>query len=84
MKHICPVCGYDELTEPAYNANLGSLEICASCGFQFGKTDDDEGITHNEWRNKWIKKRFPWDGIDIRPPKDWDPKAQLLNIGIKL
>jgi hypothetical protein len=36
-RNVCPVCGYDELFEPARTAGSGgSFEICASCGFQFG------------------------------------------------
>ncbi len=44
-ENMCPVCGYKNLYEPAYQptpkGNLGSYEICPSCGFQFGVTDDE-------------------------------------------
>jgi hypothetical protein len=28
----------------------GSYEICPSCGFRFGATDNDEGISYASWR----------------------------------
>jgi hypothetical protein len=47
MQNICPVCGYPDLFEPAYKENYyPSDEICPSCGYQFGWTDDDQGISH--------------------------------------
>jgi hypothetical protein len=51
----CPVCGYDGLDEePRLSAGGGSFEICPSCGFQFGVSDDDEGFTYDAWRKQWI------------------------------
>jgi hypothetical protein len=84
MKHICPVCGYDDLYDPAYDNELGSLEICRSCNYQFGWSDDDQGYTHEEWRKLWIQKGMLWDEGYSNPPENWDPKKQLLNIGIKI
>ncbi len=87
--YICPVCGYDDLDEQAYDGipiieddAIGSLEICPSCGFQFGKTDDDEGITFEQWRERWIAGGMPWDGIGIHAPPNWNPREQLKNIGV--
>lgn len=82
--HICPVCGFDDLYEPAYDGDSGSLEICPSCGYQFGHTDDDSDISHEEWRQIWVQKGMPWDGIGIQPPANWNPKKMLQNIGIFL
>ena len=82
--YICPVCGFPDLYEPAYDVDLGSLEICPSCGFQFGKTDDDEHITHEEWRRNWVTRGMLWRGRGRHAPLDWNPKKQLLNVGVVL
>lgn len=87
MSNICPVCGYPELGEPpyrgTYKGGLGSLEICPSCRFQFGFTDDSKHITHEQWRKQWIEGGMLWRKGREAPPAGWDPKKQLLNIGIK-
>ena len=78
----CPSCGYPNLTESPYKGKHGegngSLEICPSCGFQFGYTDHSKRITHGQWREQWIENGMPWDGIGIKPPPNWNPKQQLL------
>jgi len=83
VSFICPVCGYPELQEPPRSSRTGggSYEICPSCGFQFGVTDDDKGISYGEWRARWIEKGMPWDstGIEDSPP-DWDPQKQLKRV----
>ncbi len=88
MKHVCPVCGYSDLTEPpCYNndpLNSPSHEICPSCGFQFGYSDLNSGFTFSEWRQKWITEGAPWCGKGTKTPKDWNPVQQLENIGVKL
>jgi hypothetical protein len=75
----CPVCGYPALDEPAYSpvTGLGSYEICSSCGYEFGVTDDDRQIGHDEWRRRWVADGMPWraDGI-VTPPRNWDPSGQ--------
>jgi hypothetical protein len=79
------VCGYQHLNEPAHSpSGGGSYEICPSCGFQFGITDDDSGITYEQWRKQWISESMPWNSIGIKPPQDWDPVVQLKNIGIDI
>lgn len=86
-KYICPVCGYPEMDEPArYDSGGASLEFCCCCGFQFGFHDDSEGITYKKWRTDWVAKGMIWDGWagNIPQPKNWNPKAQLSNIGITL
>lgn len=85
MSNICPVCGYPGLYEPAYNGTIGSDEICSCCGYQFGFDDDAEGVTHEEWRKKWIAKGMKWDDdtkTGRKPPAGWNPKAQLRGIGV--
>jgi len=31
-----------------------SYEICPSCGFQFGVSDDDQGYEYEQWREMWL------------------------------
>lgn len=82
----CPVCGFDGLPVPAYSpaTGLGSYEICPSCGYEFGVTDADREITHEQWRRTWIDEGMPWRDLGISdPPPGWDPGTQLaaLNSG---
>jgi hypothetical protein len=74
MSYICPVCGYNELTEPPEN-----FSICPSCGTEFGY--DDDMASHDELRNRWIASGAKWWSIDESPPEFWSPISQLLNIG---
>lgn len=75
----CPICGFPDLNEaPRTEGGGGSYEICPSCGFEFGVTDDDKGYTYDEWRARWVERGMPWDSRDIEPPPDgWDPQRQL-------
>ncbi len=87
MKNICPVCGYDNLIDPAYREGVESFEICPSCGFQFGITDDDQGFSHEEWRQRWIRDGMNWNdtgpgGREKERPPNWNPVVQLLKIGV--
>jgi hypothetical protein len=79
MTHTCPVCGYGGLYEAPRSGATGggSYEICPSCGFEFGVTDDDVGITYVEWRRRWMMAGMPWHSRDRPPPAGWDPGAQL-------
>lgn len=80
-RFTCPVCGYPGLTEPPRTENGGSYEICWSCGFQFGVTDDDLGFTDEAWRARWIRRGMPWDSEGIHPrPDGWDPASQLEDL----
>jgi hypothetical protein len=82
MPYVCPVCGYPDLEElPRGEATGGSYEICPSCGFQFGVSDDDRGHSYSEWRQNWIKKGMPWSSVARARPPDWDPKRQLEQVG---
>jgi len=80
MSYECPVCSYPALAEPPYSDGSGSDEICPSCGFQFGVSDDSDGISFDEWRESWIDQGMPWNSRGIRQPPDWDPKQQLLRV----
>lgn len=89
MSYICPVCGFSGLDRPAYNDYGGaSHEICECCNFQFGYDDFSEGISHEQWRAQWITKGMPWNEGDDDPdnpqPAGYDPRRQLLNIGIRV
>jgi len=81
--HFCPVCGFPDLHEPPVGQDgSGSYEICPSCGFEFGVSDDDLGFTFEEWRRRWIALGMPWDSADIRQaPAGWNPVSQLAAIG---
>ncbi len=80
MKHICPVCGFDGLLEPAYNEHgNGSHEICSACGFEYGFDDHSEGVTHSEYRKQWIGAGAQWFNPDEKP-EDWDLETQLSNL----
>ena len=79
-RFTCPVCGYPELyDEPQPSFGGGSYEICASCGFQFGVSDEDEGLTFEEWRSSWVGRGSPWSSANAKP-HDWDPAAQLAQL----
>lgn len=83
VSFTCPVCGYPELQESPRSPRTagGSYEICPSCGFQFGVTDDDKGISYEEWRARWIERGMPWDSTGIEePPSGWDPREQLKRV----
>jgi len=82
--HMCPVCGYPGLEEPPRSSTGGgSYEICPSCSFQFGVTDDDKGITYDQWRADWIAAGMPWDSVGRSArPAGWDPVTQLAGIGV--
>ncbi len=80
MNYICPVCGFDSLFKPAYHqSGSPSFEICSSCGYQYGHSDDDRGITFEQWRRNWIEKGMPWSSVNPKP-ENWDPLKQLQNL----
>lgn len=82
VTHTCPVCGYPSLEEPPRSPATGggSYEICRSCGFQFGVTDDDQGYSYAAWREKWIADGMPWSSVGEPPPADWSPHEALRNM----
>ena len=78
MWYVCPVCGYPDLIDaPRSQKGGGSHEICPSCGFQFGWTDDCEGFTYVEWREQWQAMGMPWSSRGIPQPPDWNPARRL-------
>jgi len=80
LKYTCPVCGFPALTEPPRSrSGGGSYEICPSCGFQFGVTDDDRHMTYAQWRERWRAGGMKWSSLQ-KPPHGWDPAAQLAKL----
>ena len=82
--HPCPVCGYPGLQEPVRGTDGGgSYEICPSCGFQFGVTDDDQAITPAQWREAWKRGGMKWNSRGQPQPRGWDPVRQLERMKIE-
>jgi hypothetical protein len=78
----CPVCGFCGLETPARTSTGGaSDQICESCGFQFGYTDDALHLTYAQWRARWIEKGMPWDAEGEAPrPSHFQPAMQLKRL----
>lgn len=77
-RYECPVCGYGGLSElPRSDAGGGSFEICPSCGFQFGVSDDDAGWTYESWRAAWVLGGMQWSSVSEVEPGEWNPESQL-------
>lgn len=74
--HLCPVCHYPGLADPPWSEAGPSYEICPSCGYEFGVTDDDLGVTPESWRRLWIDREHPWSST-APPPPGWDGARQL-------
>jgi hypothetical protein len=68
------------LEPPRSPAGGGSYEICPSCGFEFGVTDDDLGYSYEQWRADWIGRGMPWSGSAREAPAGWDPASQLASL----
>jgi len=79
--HTCPACGWPRLREaPRSKEGGGSYEICPSCGFEPGVTDDDLGITPTAHRAAWVNQGMPWTSVARAAPKGWKPTAQLKRL----
>ena len=78
--YVCPVCGYDSLTEPPYDAyGCALFEICPSCETQFGY--QDAGRSHEDLRESWLRAGAPWHSKVIAPPSEWNAIRQLKATG---
>lgn len=64
MKHTCPVCYYEELSDPPQN-----YMICPCCATEFG--NDDVGKTHKELREAWLATGAPWFSRVTPAPEGW-------------
>jgi hypothetical protein len=75
----CPVCGYDELDEPAFDdVGAPSYDICDCCGTQFGY--HDARTPHAVLREKWVAKGMPWHSRTTPPSPGWNPLEQLRSV----
>jgi hypothetical protein len=88
-RNTCPVCGYPDLEEPAYDSyDCSSFEICECCGTEFGLHDKHATISkedmHLHLRQQWAEAGFPWTGSVDDPPPNWDPREQLRKAGLSL
>lgn len=73
MTYTCPVCGYDELTQPPRD-----YMICPCCFTEFGY--DDFTFSPAELRGRWITNGANWHSRRTTPPANWNAAEQLLNI----
>ncbi len=77
MKHICPVCGYDQMPSPP-----ADYTICPSCGTEFGISDVE--FTLDELRSEWIRGGYRWQSHAVAPPPHWNPLEQLEHVREKM
>lgn len=84
MENICPVCGYPDLREPAYDEyNCSSFEICVSCGIEYGYGDQFLEKKEDCWeylRKEWISNGMKWHSKYIEKSIDWNPVMQLYKL----
>jgi hypothetical protein len=78
IKYICPVCGFDGMTQSAANWN-----ICPCCYTEFEYSDSGKR-THDELRQWWIKDDCKWHSKYRPQPSNWNIEKQLLNVPYKL
>jgi hypothetical protein len=84
MKHHCPVCGWPELAEPPRNASgAASFEICPCCGFEFGFDDDDQGLTYEAARARWVAAGMKWWSTSRPSPANWKALDQFTRAGFR-
>lgn len=78
--YVCPVCGWPELDEPAYDQyGSSSFDICPCCGTQFGYQDARR--THADLRAEWIAGGMPWSSRAVPEPDGWESSSQLRAAG---
>jgi rubredoxin len=78
MTFTCPVCGFDGLSEPPWDDELPSDQICPGCGTQFGYDDVCTTVAGREamWtelRDSWIQGGRAWWSSGRPKPADWPP-----------
>ena len=76
----CPVCGFRSLSEPVCSSEAGwSYEICLSCGFEFGFTDEVHFVSYSSHRAAWVTTGMKWSSS--RPvPRGWDAALLLREL----
>ena len=83
--YICPICGYEGLNAPPKDQfGCPTYEICPCCGFEFGFDDDSEGLSYQDYRDKWLKAGAPWFSRVEPRPDNLDLVAQLKRIGVQI
>ena len=81
LKFVCEICGYPGLREPPRrDGGGGSYEICPCCDFEYGVTDEDLGISDEDWRQKWIADGMPWRNPRTAKPENWNATEQLKRV----
>jgi hypothetical protein len=72
--NTCAVCGYHGLRFPQRRSNgRPSRELCPSCGFHSGQTDDVDGHDPVQWRTQWVGEGMKWVSETTAKPDDWHP-----------
>lgn len=81
-KYLCPVCGYPDLDEPAYDpiTSAPSYDICPCCGCEYGYSAPITEAGKEHFLRNWIRFKTPWHDSDAKPP-NWDVRIQLREIG---
>ena len=78
---VCAVCGYRHLASAQRTTTGGaSHEICPSCGFESGYSDDVQGITFEQWRATWVSQGLQWFSKGTSKPKDWNPMRDIHSL----
>lgn len=79
---ICPCCGFHYGYDDGGAGDVIPDELAYS-GWVFG--DENHRKIMDFWRSLWVKGGMKWWSINpfYQPTPDWDPKKQLLNIGVK-
>ena len=80
-QYLCPVCGYPELDDPAYDEyGCSSYEICPCCGTQFGYDDTEK--SHFQLRVEWVQQGGRWWSSTLETTENWDAERQLFKAGL--
>jgi len=74
MTYTCPVCAVGGMEDPPHDYN-----ICPCCGTEFDYDDHAHGYL--ELRNAWLARGGPWFSTATKPPRGWNPYAQLVAAG---
>jgi|SRR3989344_4709081 len=86
---LCLACGFnfeEYFGFKPWSGDNSSLEICPSCGIQFGYDDAAGGNlkqrqeVYKIWRERWIKGGMRWWSKGHPKPDDWDPSEQLRHL----
>ena len=79
--YLCACCGYRLLELPQRNSAGGaSHEICPSCGFESGYTDDELELSFENWREQWVSRGLPWSSKSQPKPEGWNPMSDLHSL----